>query len=402
MLPERDLGVVKQQERILQLDHNQESIARKYDGGHRIFKGPSGSGKTLVLVHKADFLLRYNPAIKKILFVCFNITLVNYIKRLLAGKRVPLGQSGVEVCHFYELCAKVIGEKIQYDESDPEYYELVVSQALEKVVECGLQFDAILVDEGQDLSDDMYKVIISLLNPKTNSLTIAMDEGQNIYNRNLSWKELGIQARGRTHNLTSVYRNTKQIAALAAGLLESSVTAVDKVKESQLPLFPEVFEYNGPDPLIKKFSSYEEITKFIGNTIVELQDEGCSLADIAVCYTRKSPPGIEDEEKHIPDLCMEALDSMGILNQWISEDVRAKRGYDITTNRVTISTIHSIKGLDYSALFLLGLDMLEPGDRWGEEQILNLVYVAITRARYRLYIPYVKKNWIIERLTQMA
>ena len=103
-LPERDLGAIKQQKRILQLDHNQESLARKYDGGHRILKGASGSGKTLVLIHKADFLLRYNPAIKKILFVCFNITLVNYIKRLLADKRVPLGESGVVVCHFYELC----------------------------------------------------------------------------------------------------------------------------------------------------------------------------------------------------------------------------------------------------------------------------------------------------------
>ena len=49
--------------RISSLDHHQEAMARKFDGGHRILKGPSGCGKTLILVHKALFLLRYNPAV---------------------------------------------------------------------------------------------------------------------------------------------------------------------------------------------------------------------------------------------------------------------------------------------------------------------------------------------------
>jgi len=61
-------------------------LARQFDGGHRIIMGASGSGKTLVLTHKAIFLQRYNPAIKSILFVCYNITLVNYVKRILADK----------------------------------------------------------------------------------------------------------------------------------------------------------------------------------------------------------------------------------------------------------------------------------------------------------------------------
>ncbi len=74
------------------LDHNQEAIARKIDGGHRIITGPSGSGKTLVLVHRAALLMQQNHSVKRILFVCYNITLVNFIKRLLAEKKVPSGQ----------------------------------------------------------------------------------------------------------------------------------------------------------------------------------------------------------------------------------------------------------------------------------------------------------------------
>ncbi|MBU2053823.1 MAG: hypothetical protein KKC25_02440 [Proteobacteria bacterium] len=45
---------------------------------------------------------------------------------------------------------------------------------------------------------------------------------------------------------------------------------------------------------------------------------------------------------------------------WISEDYRAKRSYDVTTKSVTISTIHSVKGFDYACVFLLGLDWLAP------------------------------------------
>jgi hypothetical protein len=115
------------------LDNHQEAIARKYDGGHRILVGPSGGGKTLILIHKASLLKNYNPNIKNILFVCYNITLVNYIKRLLSDKKVALGENGVEVLHFFELCSKILGQQIAYEKEESEYYDLIVSEALSKI-----------------------------------------------------------------------------------------------------------------------------------------------------------------------------------------------------------------------------------------------------------------------------
>jgi superfamily I DNA/RNA helicase len=95
-----------------------------------------------------------------------------------------------------------------------------------------------------------------------------------------------------------------------------------------------------------------------------------------------------------------ALDSRGILNTWVSEDYRSKKTYDITTNSVTISTIHSVKGLDYSVVFLLGLEYLEPRG-WSEDQLNRLTYVAITRSRYQLYIPYIEESELINRLQEI-
>ena len=50
-------------------------------------------------------ILNANPEkkIKTILFVCFNVTLVNYIKRLLSARGLPLGKNGIHVIHFYQL-----------------------------------------------------------------------------------------------------------------------------------------------------------------------------------------------------------------------------------------------------------------------------------------------------------
>jgi len=69
----------------------------------------------------------------------------------------------------------------------------------------------------------------------------------------------------------------------------------------------------------------------------------------------------------------------------------------ITTDSITVSTVHSLKGFDYAAVFVLGLDLLDQS-RWTEEQVNCLTYVAITRARFRLYIPDLTENQVVKKL----
>lgn len=140
----------------------------------------------------------------------------------------------------------------------------------------------------------------------------------------------------------------------------------------------------GPEPGITQYPNLDELISHVAKQIDYLHNEdGYPLSEIAIIYTQKSPdhlPGI-----HFPDLTIKALEKQGLYCNWIAEDYRAKRSYDVTTQSVTISTIHSVKGFDYACVFVIGLDWLE-GTRWTEEQIRNLTYVAITRARERLYI----------------
>jgi len=99
----------------------------------------------------------------------------------------------------------------------------------------------------------------------------------------------------------------------------------------------------------------------------------------------------------LPELIGHALETKGILSNWISEDYKAKKSYDITTNRVTISTIQSAKGLDYACVFLLGLDSPKVAD-WQPEVAKNLAYVAVTRAREWLCVPFAAGTDIIQSL----
>jgi hypothetical protein len=384
----------KERERLKVLDHHQEAVARWYGGGHRIIKGPSGSGKTLILVHKAALLKTYNPSVKKILFVCFNITLVNYIKQLLSEKKVPMGEEGVEVLHFFELCSKITGERLTYEKEESEFYDLVLQETLSKLGNSGLKYDAVLVDEGQDFSDDMLRVVTAVQNEKTDNLTIALDENQTLYQRAQTWKELGIRVQGRVHRISCCYRNTREIIQFASKLIGKR--DIEETDDPQDALFQDTYACNGPRPEIRQFQNLEDIAVFVADTTRKLVDSGeCSFSETAIIYTVKSPANKPDT--HIPRMFEKALEAKGILHDWISRDYRSKRAYDITTNRVTISTVHSAKGFDYSRVFLVGLDLIAPLNL-PEEQARSMAYVGATRARYQLFIPFVHKTDLISHL----
>jgi hypothetical protein len=363
-----------ERERLRVLDGNQEAIARRWDGGHHLIVGPSGSGKTLVLVHKAGFLLRYDPRVKHILLLCFNITLVNYIRRLLGAKGVPLGEGGVDVMHVYELCARVLGEPVPFEGEDADFYDLAVQEAADRALTCGLRYDAVLIDEGQDFSNDMIRLATGLLDPVTDHLWVALDPAQDIYLRSGSWKKVGMKATSRVHRLRADYRSTQEISAFAAQFAggPSGLASAG----------------HGPEPVVRRFADLSAAVASIPGTILELQRTyGYPLSEFAVLYPMRSlGGGVEGAGADLPAAIQTALDAQGIVWHWASEDMHSKRSYDITADSVTISTVHSVKGLDFAAAFLVGFDMLWPGGRWSERQIRGLTYVAATRARVWLSV----------------
>jgi superfamily I DNA/RNA helicase len=350
-------------------------------------------------VQKAAFLFKYNSGIKTILFVCFNITLVNYIKRLLSFKGVPLGESGVHVAHFYQLCADVIGEEVAYEKEDADYYDLIVQAALEKLETGGPRYDAVLVDEGQDFSADMFKVITRVLNQKTDNLTIALDENQNLYRQKYSWSDVGIQARGRVHKISNVYRSTRQLSRFASAFKNGFITTEVKAGHEQQALFPDFYDFTGPAPRLIQFKEFGDICTFVADKTVEIaKKDDCPFSEIAVLYVKKTAPG--HATLTVPEMIEQSLAAKGIFSNWVSKNYQNKHAYDITTNSVAVSTIHSAKGFDYACVFLVGLDTLDE-EKLTADHMERLAYVGITRARYQLFIPYIEKTSLIERIQKL-
>ncbi|MDE6401328.1 MAG: ATP-binding domain-containing protein, partial [Clostridiales bacterium] len=76
--------------------------------------------------------------------------------------------------------------------------------------------------------------------------------------------------------------------------------------------------------------------------------------------------------------------------------------YDMTgDNAVTLATVHSAKGLEFPVVFVVGLeDGIFPSMRMNEnssnhiEEERRLMYVAVTRARKRLFLTYAKARYL--------
>lgn len=361
------------------LDHHQESVVRSLNGCQLVL-GPAGSGKTLILVHQAACLYAKRSADLRMLFVCYNMSLVHYIKRLLAAKRVPLGPCGIEVMQYNELCGKILNEIIAHEGEKSDYFDLITQMSLDALKTSSLRYDAIFVDEGQDFSSDMAKVIIGLLSPSYSLLSVASDERQRIYEVYCDWVNIH-SMQWQIQKLKHIYRNTHEISEFALKVIDEP--AVNELTTREIAFLPENFGNHGPEPVSIVGSTGDEILGYVADEIASLRaKEGVPLSEIAVLYiSRKSPYACNSI---LPEKICLLLESKGILVDWMSADFRAKKSFDITTDKVCISTVHSVKGLDFDTVFIIGLESLLE-DRWDGDVKKRLVHIALTRARRRFY-----------------
>jgi len=275
---------------------------------------------------------------------------------------------------------------------------MVIQETLSRVEGTGCPvapFDAVLVDEGQDFDRDMLRVVLGLLRPG-GDLVIAQDSRQDLYLRGgASWKSLGVQASGRTTHLRNVYRNTAEIFSFAQRFLGEESRA-----GRPLPLFPDDSAFHGEAPEMRRLGGTDEVIAFVAEDLKACVGSGeYRRSEIAVIYDDKTygPASFAYTDRDLPARLLEGLDRAGIPAAWVSKDVRAKEMYDVTTDRVSVLSIHSAKGLDFDLVYLVGMDRMKPTEET-RESALSLLYTAMTRAKYRLVIPYVEETELVRRM----
>lgn len=255
--------------------------------------------------------------------------------------------------------------------------------ALLQTEQLSSSFSAVIVDEVQDLSVPELRFLWQLAQHSPENFMVVGDAGQRIYPGGYSLRRLGIDIRGRSTQLTTNYRTTREIRLLAdtiglakADDMDSGIEKRSDTKDDRL---------GGPDPDRRQFRTRNEEHRALVDQVKEwLADESNHEdADIGVFVRTKA----------LADQIVRKLTETGI------EVLRLRRNTNLDRPGVRVGTMHRAKGLEFKAVWVAGVEAgllplskaLEAAvDQKGRDDAINLerslLYVAMTRARHQLTV----------------
>ena len=241
-------------------------------------------------------------------------------------------------------------------------------------------FDHVVVDEAQDVSVAQLRFLAALVGGRANGLFFAGDLGQRIFQQPFSWKELGVDVRGRSQTLRINYRTSHQIRTQADRLLDPAISDVDGNLEEREGT---VSVFNGPRPTIQVFEDEEAESSAVSEWLTAGISEGFQPGEISV-FVRSM-----DQMKR----AVAAVKRSHLPYSILDEDMDAEEGC------LTVGTMHLAKGLEFRAVAVMACDseviplqsrVESIADEADLEEVYNternLLYVACTRARDHLLV----------------
>ncbi len=374
------------------LDIQQEQLARSMGEGHRVIHGVAGSGKTLILGYRCLHLSQATT--KPILVLCFNVTLAARLRSFISSKGIE-GQ--VQVYHFHDWCEQQLTTyHVDLIQSDKPTYERQVEsviQAVEKGQIPRAQYGALLIDEGHDFEADWLRLVAQMIDPENDSLLLLYDDAQSIYKSRaglgFSLSSVGIQAQGRTTILRLNYRNTREILHFSYAFARHYLNP-HSTDEDHIPLIePEAAGNSGPTPEVRQFDQFRDEVAYTIKCLKQWHNNGVSWGDIAVLSVNKWQ-GKELSKQ---------LKQAGIPHL-LTDSKQHKKDYDPAIDKVTVTTIHSSKGLEFQRVIIPGVGQMKDSDDRKLENA-RLLYVGMTRAKECLLMTTSDENEFSKRLLRI-
>lgn len=246
-----------------------------------------------------------------------------------------------------------------------------------------LEFEHVLIDEYQDVNAMQIK-LIDLLNPK--NIFAVGDPRQSIF----GWRGssinhiLNFEEKYKDSEIITLTKNYRSNAPIVE-LINASI------KEMQLP---NLEANNTGEKQIEIYDFDDEIKEF--NFIInEILNSNISREEIFVLARTNS------QLKELSFLLKSRNIPHILKTDEIVRSVLAKQG------EITLATIHAIKGLEAKTVFVIGcneinfpckasdhpvIEMIKLEDYDKEEEEKRLFYVALSRAKERLYLTYTGKK----------
>jgi mRNA-degrading endonuclease RelE of RelBE toxin-antitoxin system len=241
-------------------------------------------------------------------------------------------------------------------------------------------FDFIVVDEAQDINIPQLKFLAALSGHRLNSLFLAGDLGQRIFQQPFSWKSLGVDVRGRSKTLRINYRTSHQIRTQADKLLGPELADVDGNNETRSDT---ISVFNGPAPTIETFDTPQSEIEAVAAWLKERLDNGLHPEEIGVFVRSEAQFPRAKAALQAAEIAYKALDQK----------------MDTAVGCASLCTMHMAKGLEFRAVAVMACDdeiiplqerIETVTDTSDLEEVYNterhLLYVACTRARDHLLV----------------
>jgi hypothetical protein len=351
----------------IRLDARQEELAKsRTKTGLRRIRGPAGSGKTVVLAARAAYLqeeaMGRNEDLPEILVPTFNHTLRNYIRDVVVevgGSRLKITWLG-----FHEWCKRVITQECGSADDYPkkgnmgfaEWESILISAtvaAIESNPEGLSRYDAILIDEGQDLEPERWAVLMKARRDEKSEVVLVADPTQDLYRTGKKWTDQSMKDAGFSgpwNELGGSHRIPEDMRDILGAFIES-------------------FGIEGS--IVPTSGTSQQALRFLNLRWSQVDDErSARLAEVLAArrrFQQEFPSTSAGPSLGASDLTILATSSddgkavvralKGDCTHTFGADSRLgrqlKKNFHQESGKVKVATVHSFKGWESPALILV-------------------------------------------------
>ena len=315
------------------------------------------------------------------------LTLDKYVKATRNGRGTRLDRKKrIQVWKVFENYQNLMKE-YQIRDINTAMYE---STKLLQAAGSKPRYTSIIIDEGQDFSDNAYRLTRALAGEEhPNDIFIVGDSHQRIYRNHPTLSKCGINVRGRSSILKINYRTTEEIRKHAFALL-NGISFDDLDDGADIGGKCQSLTH-GEKPIIENFGNANDEFAFILGEVKKLKNSGVALTDICVVARTKK----------LVDDYIALFTRAGIRSYAIKRNKADDRSYD----GLRVATMHRVKGLEFKYVFIAAVNnriiplpsAINKTDPVSEAESITsekcLLYVAMTRAQKGVYLTsYGKKS----------
>lgn len=346
------------EKKLIRLTNEQAQIMNALGlNSHLLIEGNAGTGKTLLAV---DFAKKRAIKGDKVLYLTFNKNLSHDINSQLGEKE------NLKIINIHALFGDYVSVNSEKMKADPQKYfsDILPEEFLNYVTSLNdkevqtIQYDLLVMDEGQDIIKPLYLYSLDVLlknGLEKGDWAVFYDEKQNIYN---SEYQEGIDIL-ESYSCTKFKlfvncRNTIQI-----GTYSSKASGIE---------ITEFLQENGEEVQKIVYSDTEDFQIKIREIMKKLKREKVDLSEVVFLAPRKYSNS--------------KLSEIGLKVNELGAD------YKPDSKLPKFATIQGFKGLDSKIVILVDVDYIRA------ESFSKFMYIAGTRARTLLYVVASKKYWM--------